>query len=513
MQLKHLIQETAPTSVEGTLNREISGISHDSRRISPGMLFVAIPGQTVDGHDYISSAIDRGAVAVLCQCNGFISRRATKIQVPDVRKALALVAAAYFNHPSSKLRVIGVTGTNGKTSVAFMIKHLLETAGIKTGLISTIRYEIGDRLLPAQRTTPEALETQDMLAQMVGAGCEACVMEVSSHALDQKRVHGVEFDAAVFTNLTRDHFDYHGTFEEYFNAKKRLFEGLKQGAKKGGAVINIDDPFGRRLDAETDAEVKLTYGLSEAATLRASQIKLGNDSTEMVVQTPQFQFPCRLPLIGRHNVYNALATVGAGIVLNVGPHALRAALNTVEPVSGRLENVSQGYPFSVYVDYAHTDDALQSVLSTLREFTSKRILLAFGCGGGRDSGKRSHMGRTAAQLADFTLITTDNPRKESPASIASEIEEGYRSVRQSDYAVELDRQRAIDAVIRMARSGDCVLIAGKGHETHQEFENTIIPFDDRIYARETLESLQTTAPRWSQQSVLGMEPSVSSATK
>lgn len=512
MQLKHLIREMAPTSVEGTLNREISGISHDSRRISPGMLFVAVPGQTVDGHDYISNAIDRGAAAVLCQHGGLISRRATKIQVPDVRKALALAAITYFDRPSSKLRVIGVTGTNGKTSVAFMIKHLLETSGIKTGLISTIRYEIGERVLPARRTTPEALETQDMLAQMVSAGCEACVMEVSSHGLDQKRVHGVEFDVAIFTNLTRDHLDYHGTFEEYYGAKKRLFEGLKQGTKQGGAVINIDDQFGRRLLSESDAEVKLTYGLSETATLRASHIELGNDSTAMVVQTPRFQFPCRLPLVGRHNVYNALATVGAGMVLKFGPHALRAALDTVEPVSGRLENVSPDRPFSVYVDYAHTDDALRSVLSTLREITPRRILLAFGCGGSRDTGKRYQMGCTAAQLADFTLITTDNPRKESPSSIASEIEEGYRSVRQSDYALELDRRSAIDSVIRMARRGDCVLIAGKGHETFQEFENTVIPFDDRIYARGTLDSLETTVPTRRRKSIPRKKAVVSSRT-
>ncbi|MDA1273935.1 MAG: UDP-N-acetylmuramoyl-L-alanyl-D-glutamate--2,6-diaminopimelate ligase [Verrucomicrobia bacterium] len=497
MQLKHLISEFGSNSVEGPLNREITGISHDSRRIGPGMLFVAVPGQNVDGHDYINDAIDRGAAAVLCQHNGFISRKVTIIRVPDVREALALVAVAFYQRPSSKLRVIGVTGTNGKTSVAFMVKHLLETAGIKTGLISTIRYEIGERVLPAQRTTPEALATQELLAQMVSANCEACVMEVSSHALDQKRVHGIEFDVAVFTNLTRDHLDYHGSMEAYFNSKKRLFEGLKRGTKRGGAVINIDDHYGRQLSSETDVEVKLTYGLNDTARLRASEIHLGKDFTEMVVHAPQFQFPARLPLIGRHNVYNALAAVGAGLALNLGSSALRHALNTVEPVPGRLENVSRGDDgFGVFVDYAHTEDALRSVLATLREITSGRVLLAFGCGGSRDSGKRFQMGCAAAELADFSIITTDNPRKELPSSIASQVEEGYRSVRQTDYLIELDRRRAIDAVVRMARAGDVVLIAGKGHETYQEFEDTVIPFDDRIYARETLDSLRSAKPNW-----------------
>ncbi len=489
MQLKQLVHHLPAVSVEGSLEREILGITYDSRRVTQGMVFVAIPGRHVDGHDFINSAVDRGAAAIICQRNGFVPQRATKIKVADVREALALAAATYYGRPSSKLKMIGVTGTNGKTTVAFMIKHLLETAGIKTGLMGTIHYEVGERIIPAQRTTPEALEIQQMLSHMVRADCEACVMEVSSHALDQKRVHGIDFDVAIFTNLTQDHLDYHESMESYFEAKKKLFTSLSSGAKSGRAVINIDDAYGRRLAEEGNAEVQLSYGLGEAAMLRATHLQLGKDATQMIVETPDFKFPCRLPLIGRHNVYNALAAVGAGVALKIGVPALRAALNTIEPVPGRLENVSTGGSVSVYVDYAHTDDALESVLRTLREITPGKLLLAFGCGGNRDTGKRPKMGQVAAQLADFTVITSDNPRKESPAKIAFQIEEGYRLVRVTDYQVELDRRRAIGEIIRRARPGDTVLIAGKGHETYQEFEDTVVPFDDRIYAREILENL------------------------
>jgi UDP-N-acetylmuramoyl-L-alanyl-D-glutamate--2,6-diaminopimelate ligase len=489
MQLKQLVDELAPIRVEGPLDREVAGIAYDSRRVTPGMVFVAIPGLKTDGHDFITGAIDRGATAIICEKNGLISTRVAKIKVADARAALAFAAAAYYQHPSRKLRVIGVTGTNGKTTVAFMVKQMLEAAGVNSGLIGTVRYEIGERVIPAQRTTPEALEIQQMMAQMLRADCQACVMEVSSHALEQKRVCGVEFDVAIFTNLTRDHLDYHGTMENYFTAKKRLFAAVAQGTKKAGAVINIDDAFGARLADEADIEVQLTYGLGPAAKLRATRIELGHDATRMVIETPQEKIPCRLPLLGRHNVYNALAAAGAGLVLKVGVQPIQTALNSMPPVPGRLESVALGQPFGVFVDYAHTDDALRNVLTTLREITSARLLLAFGCGGNRDPGKRPKMGRVAADLADFTIITSDNPRRESPDKIAAAIEEGFRSLRRDGYRVELDRRRAIEEIIRLAEPGDTVLLAGKGHETYQEFEDTVIPFDDRVYARETLETL------------------------
>lgn len=473
------------------MDREVTGITYDSRRVTPGMLFVAVPGEHVDGHDFVLNAVDRGAVAVICQRNGFIQQRATKIIVADAREALAQVAAAFYQHPAGKLKMIGVTGTNGKTTVAFMIKHVLESAGIKTGLLGTIRYEIGERVIPAQRTTPESLDIHQMLAHMVRAGCKACVMEVSSHALEQKRVFGLDFDVAIFTNLTQDHLDYHGNMESYYAAKKKLFSSpaLAREGRSTTSVINIDDTFGARLARETDAQVRVEYGIEKEAAVRATQIQLGAECTQMTIGTPAKSFTCKLPLIGRHNVYNALAAVGASLALEVPAGVIQKALSSVPAVPGRLERIVHGQPFGVLVDYAHTDDALRNVLTTLREITKGRLLLAFGCGGSRDKGKRPKMGRVAAELADVAIITTDNPRKESAADIANQIQEGYRAVRGKDCAIELDRRRAIDKIIRMAQPGDTVLIAGKGHETYQEFEDTVVPFDDRAHAAETLESL------------------------
>ncbi len=488
MKLKRLIEALPGATPDGTLDREITGIAYDSRRVTPGMLFVAIPGQHTDGHEFISNAIERGAAAVICERNGFAHPRTTKIKVPDVREALAQSAAAFYGNPSAGLKVIGVTGTNGKTTVTFMVKAMLEGAGIKTGLLGTVQYEIGDRVIPAQRTTPESLEVQQMMAQMVKAGCQACVMEVSSHALEQKRVLGVGFDVAVFTNLTRDHLDYHGTMEHYFSAKEKLFADLARGRKKSVAVINIDDSFGARLSGKHKVDLEYTYGF-RPSRLHATQLQLGKDGSRFVVETPERKFPVRLPLIGRHNVYNGLAAIGVGMALDVHLLKIQAALNAMQPVPGRLESVVAGQPFGVYVDYAHTDDALQNVLQTLREVTTGRVLVAFGCGGNRDAGKRAKMGRIAAEMADYTCITSDNPRKESPEKIATQIEEGFRRVKQQGYVVELDRKRAIHHIIGMAGEGDSVLIAGKGHEAYQEFEDTVVPFDDRLHAREALEAV------------------------
>ena len=489
MKLKQLIAQLSALRTEGSLEHEVTGITYDSRRVTPGMVFVAVNGEVTDGHDHINAAIERGAAAIICERNGFSSSRATKIKVADSRDALARASVAFYGHPSSKLQVIGVTGTNGKTTVAFMVKQILEAAGVKTGLIGTVRYEIGERVIPAQRTTPEALEIQQLMSQMLRAGCAACVMEVSSHALEQKRAAGVEFDAAIFTNLTQDHLDYHGTMESYFEAKTKLFNTWPHGAKPGAAIINIDDAYGQRLTSAANAEVQLTYGFGAAAKLRATDIQLGAHETKFKVETPEKSFACRLPLIGRHNIYNALAAIGACLALKVAIPVIQSALKNMTPVPGRLESIAAGQRFGVFVDYAHTDDALRNVLTTLRELTKGRLLLAFGCGGNRDAGKRAKMGAVAAELADHTIITSDNPRRESPAKIAAQIEAGFRAVRAEGCRVELDRHRAIDELIRLAQPGDLVLIAGKGHETYQEFEDTVVPFDDRVYARETLENL------------------------
>jgi UDP-N-acetylmuramoyl-L-alanyl-D-glutamate--2,6-diaminopimelate ligase len=489
MQLRQLIEHLPAATVEGPTDRAVAGITYDSRRVTPGVVFVAIPGQHVDGHEFIGTAVERGASAVICERSRLVPGRVTKIQVADVREAMACAARSFYQHPSARLKVIGVTGTNGKTTVAFMIKAVMEAAGLKTGLMGTVRYEIGDRVIPAHRTTPESLEVQQMMSQMLAADCQACVMEVSSHALDQKRVHGVEFDVGIFTNLTRDHLDYHGTMENYFAAKKKLFAALAGGVKKSAVVINVDDAFGARLAGDmTNVEVQLTYGFHKPARLRATKIELNADGSRFVIESPERKFAVRLPLIGRHNVYNALAAVGACLALKIDVVKIQAALNALPAVPGRLERVSAGQLFGVFVDYAHTDDALKNVLTTLREITKGRVLVAFGCGGNRDSGKRAKMGRIAAELADFTLITSDNPRKEDPAKIAAQIEEGYKSVRADAYETELDRARAIQRIISMAAPGDSVLIAGKGHETYQEFEDTVVPFDDRVHAQEALET-------------------------
>ena len=490
MQLKELIKHMPVAGVEGPLDREVAGLTYDSRRVQPGMVFIAIPGGQADGHDYINTAISRGASAIICERNGFSSSRATKIKVPDAREAMARVAATYYRHPSTKLQVIGVTGTNGKTTVAFIVKEILEAAGIKTGLLGTVRYEIGDRVIPAHRTTPEALETQQMMAQMVLSGCQACVMEVSSHALEQKRVAGIEFDVAIFTNLTQDHLDYHGTMENYLAAKQKLFTRTANGSKRGTVVINIDDASGAKLAEESDVAVKFTYGIRGAARLRATKIQLGAEASHFTIEGSDQSFACKLPLIGRHNIYNALAATSAALALAVDVKKIQSAFAKMTPVPGRLESVSCGQPFNVFVDYAHTDDALHNVLTTLREITKGRLLLLFGCGGSRDTGKRAKMGAVAAEHADFTLITSDNPRRESPAAIAAQIEEGFRTVQQTDYAVELDRKRAIAEILSRAQPGDTVLLAGKGHETYQEFEDTVVPFDDRVFAREALEDMK-----------------------
>jgi UDP-N-acetylmuramoyl-L-alanyl-D-glutamate--2,6-diaminopimelate ligase len=490
MKLKHLLQSISAVEVEGSLEREVVGLAYDSRRVTPGTLFVALKGQNTDGHVYINDAIDRGAVAVICERNGFSTARTTKILVSDARETMGRAATAFYGNPSAQLKVIGVTGTNGKTTVSFLVKEMLSAAGIKTGLLGTIRYEIGDRIIPATRTTPEALEIQKMLAQMVNAGCEACVMEVSSHALDQKRTLGVEFDVAIFTNLTQDHLDYHGTMDGYFAAKMKLFTALHHGEKHGAAVVNIDDAYGQRLHAETDVAVKLTYGLGQSAQLRATDIELGQSGTRFTVASEGSKLVCEMPLIGRYNIYNALAAIGASLTLDVELPVVQRALKDMQAVPGRLERVDVDEAFNVFVDYAHTADALEQVLRTAREVTPGRLLLVFGCGGSRDVGKRAKMGEVAARFADHALVTNDNPRRESPRKIAEQVRDGYQSIRTDGLGVELDRRRAIEDIINLAQPGDTVLIAGKGHETYQEFDDTVVPFDDRAVAREALEARQ-----------------------
>lgn len=489
MQLRAILQAIPAIRSEGNLDREITGLAYDSRRVTPGMMFFALRGQQADGHAFIPNAVDRGAAAIVCEENGFGSQRAAKIKVRDTREFLAQTSALFYERPSERLRMVGITGTNGKTTVAFMVKHLLESAGLKTGLIGTVRYEIGDRVIPAQRTTPEALEVQQMLAQMLRAGCGACVMEVSSHALHQRRVEQVRFDTVVFTNLTQDHLDYHGTMERYFEAKQRLFSQVEAQDLRGGAVVNAEDLYGQRLAARYGGLSTLTFGTGSSVSVRLVHVELDRDGTRMICDTPLGRLEGRFPLLGRHNAFNAMAAIGVAIHQGMRLEAIQEALRRLPIVPGRLERIDSGQPFGVIVDYAHTDDALRHLLTTLREVTSGRLLLAFGCGGSRDTGKRQKMGQVAASLADFTFITTDNPRRESPFAIACQIEDGFRMTGSTAYRIELDRRRAIEELLRMARPGDTAVLAGKGHETYQEFEDTVVPFDDRLHAREVLDLL------------------------
>ncbi len=487
MTLKALLEYIQPLRTDGPLNVEVTGVQHDSRRVGSGNLFVALKGERTDGHRFIEQAVGQGAAGVIVQDEGFSAPRGATVRVADTTEALGRLAAAYYNFPSRSLKVAGVTGTNGKTTFTFLLKSILETHGTKTGLVGTIRYEIGERQIPADRTTPQSSDLQQLLAQMKNAGCAAAVMEVSSHSLVQKRVEGVEFDVGVFTNLTQDHLDYHKTMDEYFRSKSMLFKGLGAASKKNTtAVINVDDAYGVKLLKTIAKNISvLTCSSRGHGDIRASEISLSIKGTSFDVQTPKGSARVTLQLCGRYNVDNALAALGAALALDVPLDAAVKGLGKVEKVPGRLEAVKAGQPFDVFVDYAHTDDALKNVMTTLRELIKGRMIVVFGCGGNRDTGKRPLMGKVAAQFADHALITSDNPRKEDPAAIARQIEEGFARSSTAHETI-LDRKDAIARALELAKSGDVVLIAGKGHETYQEFADTRVSFDDRECAASLL---------------------------
>ncbi|MCU0858823.1 MAG: UDP-N-acetylmuramoyl-L-alanyl-D-glutamate--2,6-diaminopimelate ligase, partial [Pontiellaceae bacterium] len=437
MKFKELLEGIETVETIGDFSCEITGIVYDSRRAVPGSLFVALPGEKADGTVYAEEAVRRGAVAVIsqlpCVCGGHIPCA----QVSNARLALALLAAHFYGCPSSRLCTVGITGTNGKTTVSFMLREIFKAAGRRPGLLGTVCYEIGDRVIPAARTTPEAPDLQAMFSQMIRAGCDSAVMEVSSHALAQNRVSGILYDAVVFTNLTQDHLDYHGTIEEYFEVKSRLFSQVRR-----CAVINCDDPWGRRLLHETlPAAECVSYGFDASARVRGINAVTDQNGSRMHVESPQGCADIQLKLIGRFNLHNALAAFAAAASLGVSVEIIAAALAGLAGVPGRLEAVENNRGKRVFVDYAHTDDALLNVLGTLREITPGRLVVVFGCGGNRDKGKRPLMGRVAARLADHSIITNDNPRNEVPEQIAAEIAAGFDSERK--YEIILDRKAAI----------------------------------------------------------------------
>jgi UDP-N-acetylmuramoyl-L-alanyl-D-glutamate--2,6-diaminopimelate ligase len=464
---------------------EISGIAYDSRQVKPGTLFVAIHGEKTDGNKYISEAVRGGAVAVLSEQEnpGALPAEFPWIQVADARKALAISAANFYKRPAEVLKLIGVTGTNGKTTTSYLVDSILRAAGCKVGLLGTIGYRLARETLPAPNTTPESLDLQKYLAEIVHAGGTHAVLEASSHALALNRLWGCPFAVAIFTNLTRDHLDYHKTFEEYFAAKRRLFEGTGAAAP-ASAVINRDDEYGQKLVGL--AARTLTYGLEPGADITTRKPAFSPAGLEFVAETPSGKIEIRSKLVGRPNVYNILAAVGAGVALGLSQEIIAAGIAQLSAVPGRFERIDVGQPFLVVVDYAHTDDALRNLLATAKELNPYgRILTLFGCGGDRDRTKRPIMGEVAGQVSDVVVLTSDNPRSEDPLLIINDVIVGVQRTKAKLF-IEADRQKAIEKVMDEARAGDIVVLAGKGHETYQVLRDRTIEFDDREVARKVL---------------------------
>jgi len=479
MKIKTLIESIPTQQISGDVETEISGIYYDSRQVRPGGLFVAFSGEHTDGTEYIGDALNRGATAVVSEYPTISEAGVVHIQVKNAREVLGLLASQFYGNLSRELCVIGITGTNGKTTVTYLLRDLLQDAGHKTGLLGTVAYEIGDHKIPATRTTPEAPEIHDFFQKMVHAQCDHAVMEVSSHALDLHRVEGITFSLALFTNLTQDHLDYHHTLEDYFLVKAKLFKGGHP------AVINLDDPWGKRLLTLLDANTTTcTYGFNPDADVYATHEMLTEKGSTFSIHTPWGKGKIRSQLLGRFNIYNVLAALAAGGVLGLNLDTMIRTLSKIPAVSGRLERVQNRKKLHVFIDYAHTDDALKNVLKTLREICKGRLVVVFGCGGDRDRKKRRLMGRVAAELADHIVVTSDNPRKEEPEEIIAEILEGMPSLENVDVVV--DRREAIRAGLSKLKRKDILLVAGKGHETYQELRDTIIPFNDRDVVREIL---------------------------
>ena len=480
MKLEILLKAISPLAVTGAQDRDVTAICYDSRHVVEGSLFVALSGEKVDGAQFIDAAIDKGAVAIISDKPG-LATRATHIQVRNPRQALADLSAVFFRNPSHHLKVAAVTGTNGKTTTTFMLKHICDTELMRCGLMGTVRYVIGDRELPATRTTPESADVQELLWQMRSAGCKACAMEASSHAMIQDRLRGVEFDVAAFTNLTQDHLDFHKTMDAYFDAKALLFEGLAvQKKKKGHAVINLDDRFGSRLIDRIGKTVEFTtYGQGANAQFRASDILMTFEGTQYQLGALGKSYLVKMPFIGAFNVYNSLAAIASASAMGVPVRNAVKALANAPAVPGRLQAVKGKKPFRVFVDYAHSDDALINVIRTLRELRPARLIVLFGCGGNRDRAKRPKMAAAVDANADFAIVTSDNPRKEDPLAIIEDIKPGFRRLVPE---IVVDRKEAIYRAIAMAETRDIVLLAGKGHEAYQEFADTTLPFDDAAIA-------------------------------
>ncbi len=482
MKTEDLIKALPKRQVFGELAREVGGISYDSQILKPGELFVALPGTRSDGHRYLPEVFEKGAVGAV------VERKVgdfPQILVPDSREALALLACQWYRAPSQDLWMVGITGTNGKTTTSYLIKSIWEKEGKPGGLLGTIGYQIGEEVREEELTTPQSLDLQRILRQMVERSVDRVVMEVSSHALSQKRVLGTDFDLAVFTNLSRDHLDYHKDMESYFQAKLILFEGLKSGAI---ALLNLDDPRTSLIHQQTRAKV-LTYSLKQKADVWAKGYRLFPNRSEVEVVTPRGEITLKSKLLGKANLYNLLAAVGAALAGGSPLEAIKEGIESLPSVRGRME-VVEGGGYKILIDYAHTPDALQNLLTSLREIVTGRLILIFGCGGNRDQGKRPVMGRVGSRLADKLILTSDNPRWEDPKQIIDQIAAGV----EGEFEVVEERREAIRTALRQAKRGDWVIVAGKGHERRQIVRDKAIPFDDRQVVEEELSRLWKMSP-------------------
>jgi len=484
MKLKKLIKDIEPDKIKGKLNLNIDKIVYDSREAGPNSLFICIEGLKTDGHQYINDAYQKGAKAVVVEKKlGKYEKNLTYIQVEDSRKAMAYLAAVFYNYPQKELEIIGITGTNGKTTTTYLIKSIIDNAGYKTGLIGTINVIIDDNKFSAERTTPESLDIFRYLSEMKKQGVKYVVMEVSSHALDLKRVEGIEFTVAVFTNLSQDHLDYHHSLQEYIKAKSELFKKIKSNKF---AVVNIDDSYSDQI-LEVITEKVITYGIkNDAADLKAKNIKINLQKLEFDITGIKIG-TIKLNITGKFNVLNTLAAIGATKATGFNNQIIKQGLEKFEGVPGRFELIKKGQDFAVVVDYAHTPAGMENVLADVKEFVKGNIISIFGCGGDRDQGKRPLMGKIGVKLSDYCILTSDNPRSEDPDDILNQIEAGIKEAEiDTPYEIIPDREKAINKGIKKACKNDMVIIFGKGHESTQVFKDKTIHFDDREVARKAL---------------------------
>ena len=484
MTLHELLSGVNVRATNGDLDTEILGLSYDSRSVSLGFLFFAIRGTRLDGNRFMPKAIAKGAAAVVSALAPVQSVAMPWIQVDDEREAMARIAANFYGRPTENLHLIGVTGTNGKTTTTYIIESILKADNKPAAVFGTIEYRGPGFDFAAERTTPEAPDLEKLFRQVADAGWQHAIMEVSSHAIQMKRVAGLRFEVAVFTNLSRDHLDFHGDMESYFLAKRKLFEGVN-GVKPRIMVLNIDDPRYEDLRAIDPSRV-ISYGMQVAADICPLRHQFGWEGTDAMYKTPVGEINVHTRLMGRPNLFNIGGAIGVAVALGTPPDAIMRGIQALPAVPGRFEPVVAGQSFRVIVDYAHTDDALEKLLKSAREITSGKLIVVFGCGGERDRTKRPVMGAIAVRGSDYVIVTSDNPRGEDPKAIIQEIEEGMKG---ASYAVEVDRREAIRLGLGAAKEGDTVVIAGKGHESYQTIGTTSHPFDDRVVARELLHEL------------------------